>query len=303
MIIYQDMVPVTSIENINKNKPTLCIAEKSRSRDLLKRFSINTGELFFNSDQHTHIENLKNFDYIFLKAMDLASGMSECHVQIFYNKKLLLFLYDNKKCMEPFIDELASRQKTDLPLDMVLFLYFNVLTGKDSFYLEQVEDEIEDLEDSIETEKNLNRGGYIRPISDLRKKLLRLKRYYESLLDLLVDMEGNINGFIGDGRLRLMEVQKNHTEHLYNFIVNLHEYITQVKEGYQTQLDISQNKIMQYLTVITAIFLPLSVIAAWYGMNFRMPEFESEYAYPIIIILSAAIVTISIAFLKKKKWF
>jgi magnesium transporter len=60
---------------------------------------------------------------------------------------------------------------------------------------------------------------------------------------------------------------------------------------------------MALLTVISSIFMPLTLIAGWYGMNFKyMPELEYKYAYPITIAVSAAIVIISLVFFKKKKW-
>lgn len=301
MKIYQDMELISN-DNIDKSKKTLCFAHMSETDEVLKQFQLSATNLLFDSDEHTHLERHKDYDYISLNAINLNERMSKCHLEIFFCNKYLIFLYDDDICVKPFIEAIEAKEKMDMSLDMLLFLYFNTLTGKDSMYHELIEDKIEDLEDNIESEKSLKKD-YINDISSIRKELLKLKRYYDSMFDLLEDIESNISGYIDKENLRLFEVQKNHTEHLYDSIISLREYITQVKEGYQTQIDISQNKIMQYLTVITAIFLPLSVIAAWYGMNFMMPEFESMYSYPIIIILSLGIVIVSIIFLKKKKWF
>ena len=47
----------------------------------------------------------------------------------------------------------------------------------------------------------------------------------------------------------------------------------QLREMHQTQVDIRQNEIMKFLTIVTTIFMPLTLIAGWYGMNFTyMPE-------------------------------
>ena len=60
---------------------------------------------------------------------------------------------------------------------------------------------------------------------------------------------------------------------------------------------------MALLTVITSIFMPLTLIAGWYGMNFKyMPELEYKASYPIIIVLSVVIVIVCLIFFKKKKW-
>ena len=77
----------------------------------------------------------------------------------------------------------------------------------------------------------------------------------------------------------------------------------QIRDLYKAQLDIKQNKIMTILTVVTTIFMPLTLIAGWYGMNFRyMPELERPMAYPVVIAVSVAIVVFSLIFFRKKRW-
>jgi magnesium transporter len=49
--------------------------------------------------------------------------------------------------------------------------------------------------------------------------------------------------------------------------------------------------------------MPLTLIAGWYGMNFRyMPELNERWAYPVVIAVSVLIVVVSLVFFKKKKW-
>jgi magnesium transporter len=60
---------------------------------------------------------------------------------------------------------------------------------------------------------------------------------------------------------------------------------------------------MTLLTVITTIFMPLTLIAGWYGMNFRyMPELGWSLGYPVVIGISIAIVIACLVFFKKKNW-
>ena len=68
-------------------------------------------------------------------------------------------------------------------------------------------------------------------------------------------------------------------------------------------MDIELNETMKVFTVITTIFLPLTLIAGWYGMNLNMPEYASPYAYPAVILVSLLVVVGEIVYFKKKKWF
>ena len=61
---------------------------------------------------------------------------------------------------------------------------------------------------------------------------------------------------------------------------------------------------MGIITIITTIFLPLTLITGWYGMNFSyMPELKWRYGYAAVIIGVLVIVILEIAYFKKKKFF
>ena len=84
---------------------------------------------------------------------------------------------------------------------------------------------------------------------------------------------------------------------------SLSDYAAQIRDLNQTQIDIKQNRIMTVLTVITSIFMPLTLITGWYGMNFvYMPELQSPLAYPIVIAISILIFAGCLIFFKLKKW-
>ena len=81
------------------------------------------------------------------------------------------------------------------------------------------------------------------------------------------------------------------------------EYTMQIRDLYKMHLDIKQNNIMTILTAVTTIFMPLTLIVGWYGMNFKyMPELEYRWSYPVLICVSAATVIINVLVFKKKKW-
>ena len=87
-----------------------------------------------------------------------------------------------------------------------------------------------------------------------------------------------------------------------NNTVVLQEFTVQLRELYLANVQIKQNKVMQFLAIITAIFLPLTLIAGWYGMNFiNMPELKVRSAY-FFIGISILVVVGEIIYFKKKKW-
>ncbi|PKM72937.1 MAG: magnesium transporter [Firmicutes bacterium HGW-Firmicutes-16] len=209
----------------------------------------------------------------------------------------LVFITDNRRCIELMSDIDA---KTDNYSQLLQF--FNDLTSNDVYELEKMEDRITDLEDSLITETRSNSKDTSNIIG-MRRELLKMKRYYEQLALITEDLTENTNKAFSDELLKRFISLDKRMDYLLNSVTHLREYITQVREAYQAQVDIEQNQIMKVFTVITSIFLPLTLIVGWYGMNLKMPEFEWRYGYPFVIILSIAVVISSIAIFKRKKWF
>jgi magnesium transporter len=90
---------------------------------------------------------------------------------------------------------------------------------------------------------------------------------------------------------------------LQDSVVSLREYIVQLRNLIGEQLAIKQNHIMTLLTVVTTIFMPLTVIAGWFGMNFtNMPSINSPWGYPLTILASIAIVVASLVWFRWKRW-
>jgi magnesium transporter len=63
------------------------------------------------------------------------------------------------------------------------------------------------------------------------------------------------------------------------------------------------NEVMKALTIITTIFMPLTVITGIYGMNFKyMPELESKYGYFIVLGVMVLVAGGLFIYFRRKKW-
>ncbi|MBC7746987.1 MAG: magnesium and cobalt transport protein CorA, partial [Methylotenera sp.] len=64
------------------------------------------------------------------------------------------------------------------------------------------------------------------------------------------------------------------------------------------------NEIMKTLTIVSAIFIPLTFIVGVYGMNFEyMPELSRHYGYHTVMGAMFLIVVGMIIYFKKRRWF
>ena len=141
--------------------------------------------------------------------------------------------------------------------------------------------------------------GFQNEIGPIRRELLTLRGYYDELMDMGKDLEENENGFFARKQLKYFGTIADRADRLMGRTAYLLEYAQQVRDAYQTQADAVQNKNMQFLTVVSTIFFPLTLITGWYGMNFQnMPELRQ--GYPGVILLSLVVVAGCILFFKKK---
>lgn len=215
------------------------------------------------------------------------------------DEKGVVFI-DGEGYAESLIKKIAVSKKWRNPsLERFLYDFLGMVISGDLAILEKYEDEISEIEDRI-LEGNLT--GELERNNEIRGELLKLKTHYEQLIDLGEDLSDNENEFFKEENLRFFELFSSKVTRLLGTVSTLRDYTAQVRELYQSELSVKQNRIMTVLTVVTTIIMPLTLITGWYGMNFKhMPELDSPIAYPIVIAVVITIAIGGIAYFKKKK--
>ena len=241
---------------------------------------------------------------------DSLTGTFCIPVQSSHSEKPLKFSYALDETGIVFIDssdavcEIVKRikrlKKWKKPsLERFFYDFLELIIHNDLQNMQGYELELDNLEKCILSDTdsaNMSRNN------DIRGDIRDLRIHYEQLLDLGQELEENENGFFNEENLRYFRMFSSRVERRYDAATHLRDYTIQLNDLYQSQLDVKQNRIMTVLTVVTTIFMPLTLIVGWYGMNFKyMPELESRLGYPIVIILSILIVAGSLTFFKKKK--
>lgn len=291
-----------SIDNIDSEERSfVAVITYEQLKKYAEKLFINEKILFdCLNGKTTKFESYEGFDYLSLKIPKVFDVLKPSkRVCIYIRKNLLVFICDNFQMVDELILKISSEEIKYSTLSKMLYIFFDKLTYDDTNYLEKLEYEITDLEEGLITLKNDN---YLKKIIVLRKKLLKLKRYYERLINIAELIEENENALIDKKTIKYFKMLTNRINRLYQVVNNLRDYVTQVREAYQAQVDISQNQLMKLFTVVTTIFLPLTLIVGWYGMNFKMPEYNWTYGYPFVILISICIISICIFWFKKKKW-
>ena len=230
-------------------------------------------------------ENIEERDFRFAFALD---------------EKGIVFIDDSGKA-EQMINAIRRRKRWRKPsLERFLYDFLEQIVENDLAIMERYEEELNQIEDAIlasQGEEEFERVNEIH--SDIRKLLV----HYEQIIDMTQELEENENGFFSEENLRYVHLFMNLMARRHDSAASLRDHTMQVRDLYHAQLEVRQNRIMTLLTVVTTIFMPLTLIAGWYGMNFRyMPELEWHYGYHSVILVSIAVVVFCLVFFRKKKW-
>ena len=216
------------------------------------------------------------------------------------DEKGIVFI-DDSGVVSVMVKRIAATKKWKKPsLERFIYDFFVQIVANDQRLITAYEKELDKMEDDI-----LNEAEGLSPdrVNEIRSDLRDLITHYEQLLDAVAVFEENENGFFSTENLRYFRLYINRIERLKDSANGVKDYAMQVRDVYKMHLDIKQNNIMTVLTVVTTIFMPLTLIVGWYGMNFKyMPELDYKMSYPILILISVSIVIGSIIYFKKKKW-
>lgn len=230
-------------------------------------------------------KNIDEKDYRFAFALD---------------EKGIVFIDDSGKA-EKMIDKIRHTKRWRQPsLERFLYDFLEQIVENDLSIMERYEEELSRIEDAIlSSQENANLGRVKEINNDIRKLLV----HYEQIIDMTQEFEENENGFFKEENLRYIHLFMNLIARRRDSAASLRDYTMQVRDMYHAQLEVRQNRIMTLLTVITTIFMPLTLIVGWYGMNFRyMPELEWRLGYPVVIAVSIAVVIFCLILFKRKKW-
>lgn len=212
----------------------------------------------------------------------------------------IVFIDDSDTVCD-LIDKITKIKYWRFPsLERFLYDFLEMIVHDDLRLMERYECDLDAVEKEILSGAD---EECLKQINLIRGDVRQLRINYEQLIDLGQELEENENDFFTEDNLRYFHLFLNRMARLYDVAGSLRDYTVQLNDLYKSRIDMRQNRIMTVLTVVTAIFMPLTLIVGWYGMNFvYMPELQSPFGYPAVMIVSLLIVLFCLIFFKKKKW-
>lgn len=270
-------------------------------------FSNLTVEECKNDSQHLHGSLNSYYDYLFGVIAAINPGQFikvQDRIGIYIKKNLFLIVIIEDKDESTklkFLNLLDQLNLNKLSQERLIFNFLERFITDDNALLAEIEAEISVHEDKI-IDRNLDKN-FNYQITEIRKKLIILDNYYQQFIAIGEELEENGLDIFLEENLHYFRIFSGRAARISNNTRMLQEYSIHVRELYHAQLDNDMNKIMKMFTVVTTVFLPLTLIVGWYGMNFTtMPEISWKYGYLYVIVLSVLVGIICLIFFKKKKF-
>ncbi len=166
--------------------------------------------------------------------------------------------------------------------------------------MEKLGDRFEDLEDVVVSDPQ---PGVLPTIYNLKRDMLFLRKSVWPLREAISKMQRTDSPLVSEAiKIYLRDVY-DHTIQVIENIETFRDMSASLLETYLSSLSNKLNEVIKLLTIISTIFIPLTFLAGVYGMNFRfMPELESPWGYPAILILMLLVVAVMLGYFRRKEW-
>jgi magnesium transporter len=256
--------------------------------------------------QRPKFDDYPNAIFISLRALhfDAARGkLSYEHLTIcsgpgyvisFQEDKTDLFAAVRDRIQTP-VSRLRKRKE-----DYLLYALADTIT--DHYY--SVMEEIQDLIESME-ERIINN-----PSEESKSNIYNLKRELQQARKTLIPLREAIGRFsrcdnpmIDEKTYPFIQDLYDHTIQLNDSLESQRDALHNLQDLYNSEMSFKMNQTMQVLTVISAIFIPLTFLCGVYGMNFiNIPELSNPHGYYYLWGLMLMIAGGCLAYFRANRW-
>lgn len=194
-------------------------------------------------------------------------------------------------------------QIRDRGADYLLYILLSCVNSGYNDVIINTANKINTIEDIL-VEGEYDNTNIMRFIQDKKKDYSVLKRIIYPLREEYNNLIHNTNHLIQDSNMMYFNDFDDRLRIASEDIERLRDATHALTDLYFNNNNLRMNRIIQKLTIVSTVFIPLTFMVGVWGMNFDfMPELKWEYGYLYAWGIMLLIVLLAIFFLKRKKWF
>ena len=259
-------------------------------------------------DVRTYDERAKVLDfgtYLFITVHSLTrqnGDMIDHELEVFLGRDFLITIHSE---VLPEIEQglkrfLADPKRQDLGPDYFLYLIVDEMTNALFPMLDAIDDEIDAVEDetlSRATPKTLAQ------IFKLKHMLIQMRRSVAPMRDVMNALASTRYGLVDAKTALYYRDVYDRLSRVYELIETARDLLGNTLDTYLSVQSNRLNEVTKTLTIIATIFLPISFIVGWGGMNFELMPFKEQTMFWLV---NGALLVIPISMLvyfKRRGWF
>lgn len=257
---------------------------------------MNTGQRpkFAWADDETGFVVMKNLDVTTLR-------ITSEQISFFWRDGLVLvFLEDESTLLDGVVARLRKgkgRIRTE-GSDYLMVAILDALVDRNMDALALLGERAEEFEDNLDRHPS---GEQLEQHYALRREVILLRNVLLPTREIFKHLLRDESEVADTAQPYLHDVAEHHEQAVEGTLA-LHDILTSMIDYQVSLIGIQTNRVMQFLTVISTIFIPLTFIAGVYGMNFRyMPELEWHYGYFISLGVMGAVGVLMVYYFIKKR--
>lgn len=297
-----------------KEKPTVTWINVDGLRDteLIKKlgnfFNIHplTLEDIITTGQRPKMGNFTDYIYLLLKMVEYDEKEKKINteqISIVLGPNYVISFQEN---VGDVFDQVRERIRSEksyirkMGADYFMYCLLDAIVDNYFVILESLGEYIEDREEELVRNPTVLT---FQTIQALKREMIEIRRSVWPLREILSNLRPGESRLIEKKTAAYLRDVYDHTFEVMDTVETYRDILSEMIDIYLSTISNRTNEIMKVLTIIATIFIPLTFIVGLYGMNFRyMPELESKWGYPSILVIMIAVSILMLSYFRKKKW-
>lgn len=251
------------------------------------------------------IERFENFLFVLLRGLDADSegiDFGAIQLSMFIGERLLISRHQEKSLSANWLFAKLQRDASLMkdgagPLAIRLG---NRLARRYVEILLELEPRLDEIEEEMFQRPGDELLSELTRYKSRLRKLTRIASYHERIAAQLREMDDPLLGKSLKHEIVDLYEQVERTQSLASLYYQIASDLT---DGYLGMSSHRLNRVMQILTIITVIFVPLTFLAGIYGMNFEnMPELGTRNGYFVVVGIMLVIAITQVIYFRRKRW-
>jgi magnesium transporter len=241
-----------------------------------------------------------------LKYMEYSSadGLIQQHISLILGPNYVIVFKDFENKLFEDIKTRIVNGKSKARIKKADYLFY-LLTDTliDTFYgvINEINNEIDKLEIQLLEKPEFN---YIQGIYKIKQPLNDMRGVIFPIREALMNIVQGDYSQIEDATIPYLQDVKDHINHIIHMYDRGRDTLSDLIDLNSSNINNKMNRSMKVLTIITTLFIPLTLIAGIYGMNFRnIPELGWKFGYPYALALMLITSVIMLLIMRRNKLF